>query len=314
MAIQGITRANFGQYFMPVAWNHINLSYGDTQKEYSDIFADQKTTKAAEYSLYSSGLGAAMQFDELQDMPLDRAAELGTSRIMMEKVGLGYALSYETIEDEQLSGINSIMSRLSTGVGKGLAVALNLRGFLLFNEATTAGRTYYDGKTLAATDHPMTNGQVINNLTTNDLSETTVKDAHVAIANLKDDRGLPGSIKARSLTTTKENMFRAKEIFESALSTVTATVGGTGITNTNNINSVAGSVSGGVKTVNYLSNPKAWMIITDAPNGFVRYDRKAKTNADWDVPGNQYHVYSAYQRDAFYCGDPARAVYFGNPA
>ena len=314
MAMQGITRANFGQHFMPVAWNHIDMAYGSAESEYDGIFKEQRTSKAAEYSLYTSGLGAAMLYDEMESLPMDRASELGTSRVVMEKVGLGFALSFETVEDEQAESVNTILSKLSEGVGKGMMAACNQRAFLLLNEATTAGRTYYDGKVLAATDHPMSNGQTINNLTTNELSETSVKDALISVANLKDDRGLPAGLKAKGLVTTKENMFRAKEIFESAQSTVVVQGTVSGVTNTNNKNVIQGAIPGGVTTVNYLSNSKAWGILIDTTNGFTRYDRKAKTNRDWTVDGQEYHVYGAHLRDAFYCADPARAIYWANPA
>lgn len=314
MAMQGITRANFGQHFMPVAWNHIDMAYGSAESEYDGIFTNQKTSKAAEYSLYTSGLGGAMLYDEMESLPMDRASELGTARVVMEKIGLGFALSFETVEDNQAESVNTILSKLSEGVGKGMMAACNQRAFLLMNEATTAGRVYYDGKTLAATDHPMSNGQTINNLTTNEASETSVKDALIAIANIKDDRGLPAGLKAKAFVTTKENMFRAKEIFESAQSTVVVQGTVSGVTNTNNKNVIQGTIPGGVSTVNYLSNAKAWGILTDSPNGFVRYDRKAKTNRDWTVDGQEYHVYGAHLRDAFYCADPARAIYWANPA
>lgn len=324
MAMQGITRANFGQHFMPVAWNHLDMAYGSAESEYDGIFKTQKTSKAAEYSLYTSGLGAAMMYDEMESLPMDRASELGTSRVVMEKIGLGFALSFETVEDEQAESVNTILSKLSEGVGKGIMAACNQRAFLLLNEATTAGRTYYDGKVLAATDHPMSNGQTINNYTTNEMSESSVKDALIWVTNLKDDRGLPANLKARGIVTTKENTFRAKEIFESALSTTVATVNAAGAenatasvlaaTNTNRKNVLQGTVPGGVSTVNYLSNAKAWGVLTDSSNGFVRYDRKAKTNRDWTVDGQEYHVYGAHLRDAFYCADPARAIYWANPA
>jgi hypothetical protein len=323
MAMQGITRANFGQHFMPVAWNHIDMAYGSAESEYGGMFKEQKTSKAAEYSLYTSGLGAAMMYDEMESLPMDRASELGTARVVMEKVGLGFALSFETVEDEQAESVNTILSKLSEGVGKGIMAACNQRAFLLLNEATTATRTYYDNVALASASHPMSNGQTINNLTTNEMSETSVKDALIAISNLKDDRGLPANLKAKGLVTTKENHFRAKEIFDSALSTTLATVNATGVenatsgvvatTNTNRKNVIQGTIPGGVSTVNYINNAKAWAILTDTTNGFVRYDRKAKTNRDWTVDGQEYHVYGAHLRDAFYCADPARAIYWANP-
>lgn len=314
MGMQGITRANFGQHFMPVAWKYVDLAYGDAASQYDGIFRMENTVKPVEYSLHTSGFGMAKMYDEMETMPLDSLSELGTSRVVMEKTGLGFALSWETIEDEQAPGVNNILSRSSTGVGKGMMAAGNQRAFLLFNEATSASRVYQDGKSLAANDHPMTNGQTIDNLTTDELAETSVKDALIAIANLKDDRGLPADIKADMLVTTKENMFRAREIFESALSTIVVEGSSSGVTNTNNKNVIQGTIGGGVKTVDYLTNSKAWFIKTNAANGFVKYIRKAKQNRDWKVDSNEYHVYASSQRDAFFCDDPARAVYFANPA
>jgi hypothetical protein len=134
--------------------------------------------------------------------------------------------------------------------------------------------------------------------------------------NLKDDRGLPAGLKVKALLTTKENTFRAKEIFGSEKSTTVATFGSGPTANgvaTNNTNSVRDVVPGGVITTDYLSNPKAWALLTDSPNGFIRFDRMAKTNRDWDIPAQEYHVYGAHLRDAFYCADPARAIYWFNP-
>jgi hypothetical protein len=168
MAMQGITRANFGQHFMPVAWNHIDMAYGEATSQYDAVYKVQKTSKAAEYALYTSGLGGAMMYDEMESLPLDRANELGTSRVVMEKIGLGFSLSYETVQDEIAESVNTILSKLSEGVGKGMMAACNQRAMLLLNEATAAGRVYYDGQPLASNSHPTAAG-VIDNL---DLSKT----------------------------------------------------------------------------------------------------------------------------------------------
>jgi hypothetical protein len=177
----------------------------------------------------------------------------------------------------------------------------------VLNTAFTAGATAGgDGVALCATDHPLTNGGTFANepTTAADLNETSLEDALISIAGFVDERGLKVALRGTKLVIPRQLQFVAERLMVSNLRV------GTADNDTNAIRSM-GMLPNGYAVNDFLTDPDAFFVMTDAPRGFVHFERSAlSTNmeADFDT-GNMR--FKARERYSFGFSDP-RAV-FGSP-
>jgi hypothetical protein len=93
--------------------------------------------------------------------------------------------------------------------------------------------------------------------------------------------------------------FTADQILNSTLSTTTVTNSTTGVTNTNDINSIRnqGLVPGGFFVNRRFTDTNAWFIKTDCPNGtkmFVRAPLQTKMEPDFDTGNLRYKARERY--------------------
>ena len=163
-----------------------------------------------------------------------------------------------------------------------------------------------DGKPLCALDHPtLTGADLQNELTTPaDLSETSLEQALIDIAAFTDERGLKISIQGLKLIIPKELQFTADRIMKSTLRPATAD---------NDINAIKnmGMIPQGYVVNHFLTDPDAFFIKTDAPNGMKMFERVAiKTGFEGDFDTGNVR-YKARERYSFGFSDP-RGI-FGSP-
>jgi len=136
------------------------------------------------------------------------------------------------------------------------------------------------------------------------LNETSLEDALISIAGFTDERGLIIALKGMKLIIPRQLQFVAERLMVSNLRVGTAD---------NDINAIRnmGLLPEGYVVNDYLTDPDAFFIKTDAPNGFKHFERLALTTQmepDFDT-GNMR--YKARERYSFGFSDP-RCV-FGSP-
>jgi len=142
-----------------------------------------------------------------------------------------------------------------------------------------------------------------NNLTAADLSEAALEDALTTIATATNTAGLPIALRAVRLIVGPGQIFNATRILESD-----GRVG----TNNNDLNAI--KTLGLVPEIvinHYLTDPDAWYIQTNAPNGLISYQRRAlemKDDSDFDT---ENYKHKATERYSAGWADP-RAI-FGSP-
>jgi hypothetical protein len=163
-----------------------------------------------------------------------------------------------------------------------------------------------DGKPLCATDHPTLSGPDLRNelAVPADLSETSLEQALIDIAAFTDERGLKIAIQGLKLIIPKELQFTADRILKSTLRSGTAD---------NDINAIRnmGMIPQGYTVNHYLTDPEAFFIKTDAPNGMKMFQRVAiKTGFEGDFDSGNVR-YKARERYSFGFSDP-RGI-FGSP-
>jgi len=163
-----------------------------------------------------------------------------------------------------------------------------------------------DGVALFSTSHPLVSGGVNSNTqaTPTDLNETALENAVIQIAQWTDERGLLIAAQPRKLVVASSNQFVATRLLETELRVGTAD---------NDINAIKnnGSIPEGYTINHYLTDPDAYFLTTDVPNGmkhFVRTPLSTSMDGDFDTGNVRY---KARERYSFGFSDPLGM--FGSP-
>ena len=161
------------------------------------------------------------------------------------------------------------------------------------------GPTYGDGVSLCNTAHPLVSGGTNSNTFSSgaDLNETSLEAAVIQIGGWTDERGLLIAAKARKLVVPRALQFVATRLLETELR-----VG----TNDNDINALKnnGSIPEGFAINHFLTDPNAWFLTTDVPNGmkhFVRTPLSNSMDGDFDTGNVRY---KSRERYSFGWSDP----------
>jgi phage major head subunit gpT-like protein len=221
----------------------------------------------------------------------DTASEAWTSRYTHETVAMAFAITEEAIEDN-LYGTTGKMK--ANAMGRAMANAKQVKAANVYNNGFSSSSLYAggDGKPLFATDHPTLAAGNQSNRVSTDLSETALEAALINISLTKDDRGLLIGARAVSLHIPPQLQFVAHRILFSDLRVGTAD-------NDTNAMKDMGLFSKGYTVNHRFTDPNAWFIRTDVPNGtkmFVRAPLATKDDVDF-LTGNMR--YKARERYSF---------------
>jgi hypothetical protein len=201
---------------------------------------------------------------------------------------------------------DSLSSRYTKALARGMAYTKQVKAAFVLNNAFTGGPTYGDGVVLCSTDHPLVSGGVNSNRPTvgTDLNETALENAVIQIAGWTDERGLLIASRPKKLIIPPQLQFVATRLLETELRVSTAD---------NDINALKnnGSIPEGYTINHYLTDPNAFFLTTDVPNGlkhFVRTPMSTGMDGDFDTGNVRY---KARERYSFGVSDPLGI--FGSP-
>lgn len=278
------------------------LEYSSYDNEHAEIYETESSDRAFEEEVMLSGFGEAPVKAEGSGVAFDQAQEVYTARYTHETVALAFSLTEEAVEDnlyDRLSG------RYTKALARSMATTKQIKAASILNNAFTTS-IGGDGKALCSTDHPTLGGPDLANelAVAADLSEASLEQALIDIAAFTDERGLKIAVQGTKLIIPKELQFTADRIMKSTLRVGTAD---------NDINAVRnmGMVPQGYRVNHYLTDPDAWFIMTDAPNGMKMFNRVAiKTGFEGDFDTGNVR-YKARERYSFGFSDP-RGI-FGSP-
>ena len=298
-----INRAQLVKELEPGLNALFGMEYSNYENEHSQIFDTESSDRAFEEEVMLSGFGEAATKGEGASVTYDDAAEVYTSRYSHETIALAFALTEEAVEDNLY---DKLSSRYTKALARSMAVTKQIKAASVLNNAFDNSYLGGDGKELCATDHPTLSGANLRNelTTAADLSETSLEQALIDIAAFTDERGLKIAVRGMKLIIPKELQFTAERILKSNLRVATAD---------NDINAVKnmGMVSDGYVVNHYLTDPDAFFIKTDAPNGLKHFQRVAiKTGMEGDFETGNVR-YKARERYSFGWSDP-RGI-FGSP-
>jgi len=251
-----------------------------------------------------SGFGAAPTKSEGGAVNFDDANEAYTARYNHETVALAFSITEEAIEDNLYDRLGS---RYTRALARSMAHSKQVKAAAVLNTAFTGGATAGgDGVALCATNHPLTSGGTFANepATAADLNETSLEDALINIAGFVDERGLKVALRGMKLLIPRQLQFVAERLMVSNLRV------GTADNDTNALRSM-GMLPNGYAVNDFLTDPDAFFIMTDAPRGMIHFERtplSTNMEADFDT-GNMR--FKARERYSFGFSDP-RCI-FGSP-
>jgi len=286
-----LTRAQFAKQLIPGLNAIFGTAYKSIDNEHTPLFDVEKSDRSFEEEVLMTGFGTAPVKSEGDQVFFDTASEAWTSRYTHETVAMAFAITEEAIEDN-LYGTTGKMK--ANAMGRAMANAKQVKAANVFNNGFSTNALYAggDGKPLFATDHPTLAAGNQSNRVSTDLSETALEAALINIGLTKDDRGLLIGARAVSLHIAPQNQFVAHRILFSDLRV------GTADNDTNALKDM-GLFSRGYTVNHRFTDPNAWFIRTDVPNGtkmFVRAPLATKDDVDF-LTGNMR--YKARERYSF---------------
>jgi|TARA_R110000824_G_scaffold6312_3_gene29197 hypothetical protein len=298
-----ISRAQLAKELEPGLNALFGLEYARYDAEHAEIFDTESSERAFEEEVMLSGFGSAPVKSEGSAVSFDDAQEAYTARYTMETIALAFSITEEAIEDNLY---DRLASRYTKALARSMANTKQVKAAAVLNSAFDSTVTGGDGKELCATDHPLAGGSTLRNelSTAADLNETSLENSLIDIAAFVDERGLKVSVRGLKLIVPPALQFVADRLLESTLRPGSAD---------NDVNATRnmGMLPQGYVVNHYLTDTDAFFIKTDAPRGFVHFERlpiTTKMEGDFDTGNVRY---KARERYSFGFSDP-RCV-FGSP-
>lgn len=292
--------------FSKALWPGVNAWYGIKYKEYPeehlDIYTKYTSAKVKEEDVGAAMMGLAPVKAEGTSISYDDAEQAFIDTYTHVTYALGFIITRE-MHDDMISGTESLR--------KANALAFSIRqtqetvAANVLNRAFDATYTFGDGVELCSTAHPNQKGGTWRNelAVAADMSEATLEQACIDIADFKTDSGLKIAIRPKKLVIPKELVFEQSRILDSQLR-----VG----VNDNDINALKKQgVIPEVVVNHYLTDTDAFFLITDCPDGLKHFERR---KAEFDLD-NEFDTENAKFKSSFRgswgCTDK-RAI-FGSP-
>lgn len=277
--------SNFSELLYPGLKAIWGMAYKEKPEIYSKIFNVQSSSQAYEKTLSMTGFGAAATKSEGTSVTYDDAYEGLTQTLTHVTKGLGFIVAKELMEDDQYGKINALPKALAFSIRS----TIEQDAANVLNNAFSTSYTGADGCCLCYASHTLLDGGTEQNTlsTAADLSMTSLEQAFIDIGDLVNDRGLLINVMARKLVIPSELEWTAKQLLGSEKDPET---------NYNAINPAKGIFPEGYLVNPYLTDPDAWFILTDAPQGLVFYwRRKPEFTKDNDFDSDNGKFKSTYR-------------------
>jgi len=291
-----ISRAQLLKELLPGLNALFGMEYARYGEEHKEIYETETSERSFEEETKLSGFSAAPVKNEGAAIAYDNGQEAFTARYNHETIALGFSITEEAIEDNLY---DSLSSRYTKSLARAMSYTKQVKAASILNNGFDPAFTGGDGVELFSALHPLVSGGVNSNVpaVATDLNETALEAAVIQIAAWTDERGLLIAAKPRKLIIPPALQFVATRLLETELR-----VG----TTDNDINAIKnnGSIPEGYAINHFLTDPDAWFLTTDVPNGlkhFVRTPLQNSMDGDFDTGNVRY---KARERYSFGWSDP----------
>jgi hypothetical protein len=248
----------------------LNTVFGKEYRRYPEVwrqlFSVETSSKAFEEEVLSVDFGLAPEKSEGAAVSYDAGANAWTARYRH----VTYALAFRITEEAEEDGLyGSLGARYAKALAQSMQETKEVNSHSIYNNAFSASFPGGDGVALLSTVHPLWGGGTLSNklAIASDLSEAALEDALNQISEFTDDRGKFINVTAEKLVVPTELRFVAARLLDSPYRP------GTGDNDINAIKSM-GMLPGGTVASPYLSDPDAWFLKTNAPDGLKHFVRK----------------------------------------
>jgi hypothetical protein len=298
-----ISRAQLLKELLPGLNALFGMEYKRYAEEHKEIYETENSDRSFEEETKLAGFSAAPVKNEGQAIAYDNAQEAWTARYNHETVAMGFSITEEAMEDNLY---DSLSTRYTKSLARAMAYSKQVKAANILNNGFNAAFPGGDGVSLFSAAHPLVSGGTNSNRPSvaTDLNETALENAVIQIAAWTDEKGLLIAAKPRKLIIPPALMFVATRLLETNLRVGTAD---------NDINALKnnGSIPEGYTVNHFLTDPSAWFLTTDVPNGlkhFVRVPMSTSMDTDFDTGNNRY---KARERYSFGWSDPLGV--YGSP-
>ena len=282
-------------------WGQI---YDAHPTEYTDLYDMDTSTKAYEQDVQVTGFGLAPIKGQGQGISYDSEQQGWVTTYAHIAYALGYIVTYEELQDNQYKEVS--MRRAKANAFSVAQTTENVAA-LIYNDGFTG--TYFttaDGQPLISAAHVNASGGTFSNALTPgaDLSEASLEDINIQIMNATNDRGLKIAVMPKSLPVATQEFYNANRILKSVLQNDTAN-------NAINVLKATNAFPEGIKVNHYFTNPSAWFVRTNIPNGMTFFWR-CKPEFDQDNDFDTKNAKAAtYMRFSVGATDP-RGIFGSN--
>lgn len=295
-----ITRSQLLKELEPGLNALFGMEYDRYDNEHAEIFDTETSERAFEEEVMLAGFGQAPVKGEGSAITYDTAGESYTARYTHDTIALAFAITEEAVEDNLY---DKLSARYTRALARSMSNTKQVKGASVLNNAFSSSYLGGDGVSLINSSHPTFGGGTFSNTPTTqaDLNETSLEQALIDIAAFIDERGLKIALRGMKLIINPALQFTAERILKSEQRVSTAD---------NDINALrsGGYLPQGFTVNHFLTDPDAFFIKTDAPNGlkhFVRSPLKTAMEGDFETGNARY---KARERYSFGWSDP-RALY-----
>ena len=295
-----ISRAQLTKELEPGLNALFGMEYSRYENEHEEIFESENSDRAFEEEVLIAGFGNAPVKREGDGVEFDTAYEGFTARYTHETIALAFALTEEAVEDNLYDRLGA---RYTKALARSMAHTKQVKAANVLNNAFSSSYTGGDGLSLVNSAHTLAGGGTYSNTpsTQVDLNETALEDALITISTLVDDRNLTLALQGTKLIVPPQLQFIAERLLE--------TPGRVG-TADNDINAMKsmGMIPDGYAVNHFLTDPDAWFVLTDCPDGmkhFVRTPISTNMEGDFDTGNVRF---KARERYSFGWSNP-RGIY-----
>jgi len=288
-----ITRNSFAKALWPGINAWWGQAYDEHQPEYVELFDSYNDSRAYVEDVGMTTFGLAPEKPEGTSIAYDQEQQTYTTRYTHVTYGLGFIITREMYEDDQYDIVGERRTR-------GLAFSMNQTkenvAANVYNRAFDNSYPGGDGVSIINDEHPNFTGGTSSNKIDADFSEAALEQAAIDIMRYTNDRGLLISAMPRKLIIPPELVFEAERILGSP--------GRVGTAN-NDLNALAstGKFPEGYVVNHYLTDPNAWFIRTNTPDGMKHFQRRpVEFTIDNDFE-TENAKYKATERYSFGCTD-----------
>ena len=194
-------------------------------------------------------------------------------------------------------------ARYTKALARSMAHTKQVKAANVLNNAFNSNFAGGDGVELIDDAHPLAGGGTFSNRPTafSDLNETSLEDALINISTFVDDRNMILALQGTKLIVPPQLQFVADRLLD--------TPGRVG-TADNDINAIKsmGMLPQGYAVNHFLTDPDAWFVLTDCPDGLKHFERSpisTSMEGDFDTGNVRY---KARERYSFGFSNP-RAVF-----